>query len=344
MPTYKYDVGTDEYDSSDKARIPAWCDRVLTKGNNLRQIHYNTAPLKFSDHRPVFATFQCTITVVDDKKRDSISDELYQQRRAVVGDNTANTRAEDTEDEDLLGYESIEPGLPPASSDRRKWWLDGGLPVRSQVKPPGDGLVRNPDRSPNPFSASSEPDWVKVDRPQPPPSRAVSVRDRTASGTSSHENLSRRPTNPTRKLPPVWHGSPAQTSATRPPQRSLLDDPIDEPQPALPTRPTGQHQVSRKPAPPVPKKPSVLRAESPSNTRDEPPPPLPRRTNTLPSPVPSNGNVPLPPPARRSTMGLEKKAVKDDGGPPLPPRRGQVNLLDEEEDAGMKGWQPLRPT
>jgi hypothetical protein len=127
LPTYKYDVGTDTYDTSEKARIPAWCDRVLRKGDNIRQINYDAAPLRFSDHRPVYATFQCLIKKIDEAKKDRLSQELYRQRRAVVGDTHAAGDMEDSDDEDLIGYDAIEPGLPPASSDRRKWWLDNGI-------------------------------------------------------------------------------------------------------------------------------------------------------------------------------------------------------------------------
>ena len=113
-------------DSREKARIPAWCDRVLRKGDILKQINYSTAPLRFSDHRPVYATFQCAISDIDESKKQSLSQELYAKRKEDIGDTTANARNDDIDDEELIGYESIAPELPPASSDRRKWWLDNG--------------------------------------------------------------------------------------------------------------------------------------------------------------------------------------------------------------------------
>ena len=126
-PTYKYDNGTDSYDSSEKTRIPAWCDRILRKGD-LKQTSYATAPLRFSDHRPVYATFQCAVSDVDESKKEQLSRELYLRRRADVGDAVANAgKNGEVDDEELLGFESIDPELPPASSDRRKWWLDSGM-------------------------------------------------------------------------------------------------------------------------------------------------------------------------------------------------------------------------
>lgn len=127
MPTYKYDNGTDNYDSSEKARIPAWCDRVLRKGSNLRQINYTRAPLRFSDHRPVYATFLCTVSSVDDIVKKSLSQQIYAKRKAEIGNTSASSKDRSQDEEDLLGYDSIAPGLPPASSDRRRWWLDNGM-------------------------------------------------------------------------------------------------------------------------------------------------------------------------------------------------------------------------
>ena len=163
MPTYRYDNGTDVYDTSEKARIPAWCDRVLKKGDILKQIDYATAPLRFSDHRPVYATFQCTISVIDDAKKEKLSQEIYAQRRAEVGGNTANARNDDIDgEEDFVGYDAISPELPPASSDRRKWWLDGGLPARSNPHTPSQESSLNGLRPKNPFTPTREPDWITL--------------------------------------------------------------------------------------------------------------------------------------------------------------------------------------
>ncbi|PHH87868.1 hypothetical protein CDD83_8295 [Cordyceps sp. RAO-2017] len=167
MPTYKFDIGTDQYDTSEKARIPAWTDRILRKGPNLRQLSYDSAPLRFSDHRPVYATFECKVSIINEARRESISQGLYERRKAEVGDATAQVSdGQETEDEDLIGYDAIEPGLPPASSDRQKWWLENRQPARAQVAAPngrdGQAMALNPNRPSNPFGLSDEPDWLAL--------------------------------------------------------------------------------------------------------------------------------------------------------------------------------------
>lgn len=58
-PTYKYDFNSNEYDTSKKKRVPAWCDRILWRKNKaVEQIAYNTAYYTYSDHRPVYGLFK----------------------------------------------------------------------------------------------------------------------------------------------------------------------------------------------------------------------------------------------------------------------------------------------
>ncbi|KAB8337207.1 hypothetical protein FH972_021509 [Carpinus fangiana] len=195
-PTYKYDVGSDVYDSSDKARIPAWCDRVLRLGHGLRQTAYDHVPsLKFSDHRPVYATFVCRVDVVDERRRDRLSRELYERRKEAVGGAAGSSNlldvgrpsielVSDIEDDELLG------ALPPASGDKRKWWIDNGMPVRSTVQAPSSSATLNPARPSNPFAATDQPDWLTSSPPRKAlpgsgaSSRQVSAAESTVSSLS----------------------------------------------------------------------------------------------------------------------------------------------------------------
>jgi synaptojanin len=345
LPTYKFNLGTDEYDTSEKGRIPAWCDRIVTRGDNLRQLYYDSAPLRFSDHRPVWGLFRCTITVVDQEKKDHIAVELDAKRRAAVGSHTAS-QGHESDDESVLGYEAVEPGLPPASSDKRKWWLDNGMPARSTVKPPSNGYyVPNPARPSNPFSPTTESDWVKVERPSAPPSRAASV----ASGMSRASRVTGE-MMPPRKPVPSDSGAAAPEKPLRP---VSISGPIDDGRYHL-------KQTLRKPAPPKPNKPNLLRSESSqstasiSSTRTAPPLPEARRvisrtqtpsTSTRASLDMSRIAAPQPPLSRTMLRKVVPGQQEDPGViPPLPPRRPTNGLMDEGSTQELKGWEPLKPS
>jgi len=72
-PTYKYDRNSDEYDTSEKRRAPAWCDRILWHSrvsNRVRQLHYRRYEVNISDHRPISAAFSITIKEFDHAERE----------------------------------------------------------------------------------------------------------------------------------------------------------------------------------------------------------------------------------------------------------------------------------
>ncbi|XP_066920486.1 phosphatidylinositol polyphosphate 5-phosphatase type IV-like [Clytia hemisphaerica] len=65
MPTYKFDVNTDVYDSSPKKRVPSWTDRIVYKSPQLsllKCLYYNSCnTIKVSDHRPVYGIFESEV-------------------------------------------------------------------------------------------------------------------------------------------------------------------------------------------------------------------------------------------------------------------------------------------
>jgi len=86
-PTYKYDLFSDDYDTSEKARVPAWTDRVLWKRRKPQGtlppawsdgdlVYYGRADLKQSDHRPVIAVLDVQARVVDKMKREKVFSDI----------------------------------------------------------------------------------------------------------------------------------------------------------------------------------------------------------------------------------------------------------------------------
>ncbi|KAF8631620.1 hypothetical protein AX15_002362 [Amanita polypyramis BW_CC] len=182
-PTYRYDLGTDNYDTSEKARIPAWTDRILYMGSQLDLTRYSRAELFGSDHRPVNAIFRAEIRVIDAVKRTN----LFQLLLASVsltepGGNLVNQLA-------LMSLPSarVIPNFPQPSTDETAWWngpeCPNGLVPMSEFLKVDNHKSTNPFDSPGASSLSSSPstsdeelynDALSLQSPLAP----VSVQDR----------------------------------------------------------------------------------------------------------------------------------------------------------------------
>ncbi|XP_054161531.1 synaptojanin-1-like [Oppia nitens] len=114
-PTYKYDINSDDYDTSEKCRVPAYTDRILFKKrfptgsdedigslNYGKILHYGRAELKTSDHRPVIAEFLSDILVVDENKRSQVFRNVLEQLGPL--DATVVVTPNDFEDDDSANY------------------------------------------------------------------------------------------------------------------------------------------------------------------------------------------------------------------------------------------------
>ena len=83
-PTYKYDIGTNNYDTSEKLRVPSWTDRILWLGETVKQDFYNRAEVNTSDHRPVKSLFRAEYVIIDHQRLDALTKEIYNKYASKV--------------------------------------------------------------------------------------------------------------------------------------------------------------------------------------------------------------------------------------------------------------------
>lgn len=164
-PTYKYDNGTSTYDTSEKQRIPAWTDRILylSRKKIIKQHLYNCCEaVKFSDHRPVYATFTISISMVNEAIKRNLTQDLYENYRKNYGD--INDMIVTNTNLSFLISEADDKVLPPPSSDASKWWLSQGRPAKITIPglagPNADQFVFNPKYPHNPFEPTDEKELI----------------------------------------------------------------------------------------------------------------------------------------------------------------------------------------
>ncbi|KAI7898816.1 Endonuclease/exonuclease/phosphatase [Cokeromyces recurvatus] len=86
-PTYKYDAGTNQYDTSEKRRAPSWTDRILWKKErkdidkqNLKLLSYaDCMEMMMSDHKPVRALIELNIRKINSQQQEKTVDSLVKQ-------------------------------------------------------------------------------------------------------------------------------------------------------------------------------------------------------------------------------------------------------------------------
>jgi len=147
-PTYRYDPGTNNWDSSEKSRTPAWTDRILWKGENIKQTVYRShEKLTVSDHKPVSSLFQTGVKVIDRVRRQKIKEDIMKKLDMLENDFLPQVMVDNT---DII-YENVKFIEPCTKSLAIA--NTGQVPVTFEfIKKPGEPSYARPWLSAEPSS------------------------------------------------------------------------------------------------------------------------------------------------------------------------------------------------
>ena len=79
-PTYKYVIGSNEYDKN-KKRIPSWTDRIMFKKfSETAPLAYNKCLLSLSDHQPIYGVYRIKTEEINNEKRQKIMNQIIKEK------------------------------------------------------------------------------------------------------------------------------------------------------------------------------------------------------------------------------------------------------------------------
>ncbi|KUL87265.1 hypothetical protein ZTR_03389 [Talaromyces verruculosus] len=211
-PTYKYDLGTDNYDTS----------------------------------------------IVDEVQKDKLNRILYDRHRAEFGAMISKGDLLEDVDDTTRSFVNTQ-GLPPASSDRQKWWLGSGSGARSDIAPLVQGNVPNIVGVSNPFTQSEEDEWVK-------PQALLDIADSKVAVAGSPMGKLQRPRKPVALSQPVLP-SPTGLEEIQRDGGGIISYEGGDPKPRLPPRPPTWETAERNSPQPV--KRSATAMHTSTNLLDE---------------------------------------------------------------------------
>lgn len=234
LPTYKFDTGTNEYDSSEKQRVPSWTDRILyvepfkkRNKNGIKQLNYNSVmDVMVSDHKPVYSTFECLVKFIDRTKKSTIRKSLYDNYKQQHGSTYDLLSLNDDVSSITSAASSRASSFPPVPEENFAIDTMSDLNLLDDYDP-----TNPPPKLPSRPTVGSAPKRV----PPPPLSRKVLV----------PSNKQQQPSSPARKLPPP----PSSYSQLQVPERPLppASRKVSSPSPAPVTAPSSAQPLHSPP-------------------------------------------------------------------------------------------------
>ena len=211
-----------------------------------------------------------------------------------------------------------------------------GLPARSTIEPPRKGAIPNNLRPSNPFSLSHEPDWMVATK-NPQHQAAINQKPKIRT-LDSGQNL---------KLP--LHHISSQGSPIKAHPRKVKVPVSEDTQKTIPilAPPVSSFKATRKPGPPIPRKPPLLSSlgdlqkdlgQAPQSTRNLATTESGRsRLSKSQRPMVDLHKTPpsalqYPKPLLLSNSQDEQANISISPSPPAAPFPLQAGLMDEEDD------------